>query len=317
MHTILNYEIKKEIYESTNSIVYRAKKSDADNSNISEKVILKQLRKEFPSPEEIARFTREFEITRNLQDERIIKVYELSKFQNTYIMAIEDFDGESITDYLASNTFTVNQFLPLAIKITESLTFIHAKKIIHKDINPANIVWNPNTNQVKLIDFGISSELSHETTSLRNINVLEGTLNYMSPEQTGRMNRAMDYRTDLYSLGATFYHMLTGQVPFSGQDAMEIVHSHIAKDPIPPHEINKDIPEILSQIILRLMAKTAENRYQSAFGLVYDLKWCLDNIESVGTGRDLSLRITPSLQIGAHDISDRFEIPQKLYGRVK
>ena len=95
MHTILNYEIKKEIYESTNSIVYRAKKSDADNSNISEKVILKQLRKEFPSPEEIARFTREFEITRNLQDERIIKVYELSKFQNTYIMAIEDFDGES------------------------------------------------------------------------------------------------------------------------------------------------------------------------------------------------------------------------------
>lgn len=134
---------------------------------------------------------------------------------------------------------------------------------------------------MKIIDFGISSELSHETTSLQNVNVLEGTLNYMSPEQTGRMNRVIDYRTDLYSLGATFYQMITGQVPFTGADAMEIVYGHIAKEPIPPHEINKDIPTTLSKIILRLMAKTAENRYQSALGLVHDLKWCLENIESL------------------------------------
>ncbi len=313
MHTILNYEIEKEIYESANSIIYRGKKNDAANGK--QGVILKLLRKEFPTPEEIARFTREFEMTRSLLDEGIIKAYKLSKYQNTYVMALEDFGAESIASFLLSNTFTVNQVLPLAISIAESLGKVHNKKIIHKDINPSNIVWNQITGEVKLIDFGISSELSHETTSLRNINVLEGTLNYMSPEQTGRMNRSMDYRTDLYSLGATFYRMLTGQVPFAGQDAMEIVHSHIAKDPIPPHEINNQIPEVLSQIILRLMAKTAENRYQSAFGLVYDLKWCLENI--VETRLIASLQYFPSLQIGANDISDRFEIPQKLYGRER
>jgi predicted ATPase/signal transduction histidine kinase/tRNA A-37 threonylcarbamoyl transferase component Bud32 len=307
MHTILTYEIEKEIYESANSIVYRAKKKDVANSE--QRIILKQLRKEFPTPEEIVRFTREFEITRSLKYDSIIKVYELSKYQNSYVMTLEDFEGEAIANYLLSNQFTVNQFLPLAIQIAESLAFVHSKKIIHKDINPTNIVWNPKTKKVKLIDFGISSELSHETASLRNINVLEGTLNYMSPEQTGRMNRAMDYRTDLYSLGATFYQMLTGQVPFSGGDAMEIVHGHIAKDPIAPHEINREIPEVLSEIILRLMAKMAENRYQTAIGLVHDLKWCLENIESLRAGRDLFLKI------GANDISDRFEIPQKLYGR--
>src|SRR6185503_3885219 len=135
------------------------------------------------------------------------------------------------------------------------------------DINPSNIVWNRAIGQVKLIDFGISTALSRENPTLRNPNVLEGTLAYISPEQTGRMNRAIDYRTDFYSLGATFYELLTGQLPFPTIDAMELVHAHIAKQPIPPHERNSNIPELLSEIVLKLMAKNAEDRYQSAYGL--------------------------------------------------
>ena len=311
MHTILNFEIENEIYESENSIVYRGR-----NKTDNQKVILKQLRKDFPSPEEIAKFKREFNITQNFDYAGIPRVYNFSKYQNTYLISFEDFGGNSIANFLLSNYFSVDQFLPIAIRMAEIVAHIHSKKIIHKDINPSNIVWNSNTNQVKIIDFGISSELSHETTSLQNVNVLEGTLNYMSPEQTGRMNRVIDYRTDLYSLGATFYQMITGQVPFTGADAMEIVYGHIAKEPIPPHEINKDIPTTLSKIILRLMAKTAENRYQSALGLVHDLKWCLENIESL-KNELVQSKDESKFLIGANDISDRFEIPQKLYGREK
>ncbi|MCB1180307.1 MAG: serine/threonine-protein kinase PknK, partial [Leptospiraceae bacterium] len=299
---------EKEIYESANSIIYRGKRK-ADN----QKVILKQLRKEFPSPEEIARFKREYEMTGSIEYEGVVKTFGFSKYQNTFLMAIEDFGGDSIANYLITQHFTIEQFLPLAIRISEILSHIHSKKIIHKDINPSNIVWNSKTGQVKIIDFGISSDLSHETASPRHINSLEGTLNYISPEQTGRMNRVIDYRTDLYSLGATFYHMLTGKIPFTGNDSIEIVHSHIARDPIPPHIISKEIPEILSNIIIRLMAKTAENRYRSAIGLVHDLKWCLDASTTLST-RSMS---GVGLQIGANDISDRFEIPQKLYGREK
>lgn len=321
MKTILDYEIETEIYKSTNSIVYRAKKVAGKNSIGDERVILKILRNEFPNPEDIARVHREYEITQSLKGDGIIEAYNFAKFQNKFVLVLEDFGGESLINYMNSKNFTVEEFLPLAIRITEILGRVHEKHIIHKDINPSNIVCNAKSGKIKLIDFGISSELSHETTSLRNANALEGTLNYMSPEQTGRMNRTIDYRTDLYSLGATFYHVLTGKVPFLGKDAMEIVHCHIAKDPTPPHKINPEIPEVLSQIIMRLMAKTAENRYQSTYGLIYDLKWCLDNFGklnalNIGSTFDSSAHDL-SLQIGAHDISDRFEIPQKLYGREK
>ncbi|MDD1444471.1 protein kinase, partial [Dolichospermum sp. ST_sed3] len=161
MHKILNYQIEKEIYHSANSTLYLAKKEVADNGNIEQKFILKLLSKDFPSPEEIARFKREFEITRSLNEEGIIKVYELLKYKNTYIIVLEYFEGDSIANFLSSNTFAVNEVLPIAISIAESLGNVHKNKIIHKDINPFNIVWNLKTGKVKIIDFGISSELSH------------------------------------------------------------------------------------------------------------------------------------------------------------
>ncbi|WP_445241875.1 ATP-binding protein [Microcoleus vaginatus] len=199
------------------------------------------------------------------------------------------------------------EFLHLAIQITEALGKVHQKKVIHKDINPSNIVLNPQTGQLKIIDFGLSTILSQENTTLKSPHLLEGTLAYISPEQTGRMNRAIDYRTDFYSLGVTFYELLTNQLPFESVDALELVHCHIAKQPTLPHEINPEIPLIVSEIVRKLMAKTAENRYQSAWGINADLKQCFAQSRN---GKKIK-----AFSLGYQDISPQLQLPQKLYGR--
>ena len=180
---------------------------------------------------------------------------------------------------------------------------VHRAHIIHKDINPSNLVINPGTGEVKIIDFGIATRFSTEHPVMKSPEVLEGTLAYMSPEQTGRMNRSLDYRTDFYSLGATFYEMLTGSRPFDADDEMELVHCQIAREPVPAHRRNPDVSLALSKIVSKLMAKKAEDRYQSAVGLVADL-------ETVRGGGGLE-RFEP----GRNDHSDRFQIPERLYGR--
>ena len=236
-----------------------------------------------------------------------MRVYDLQKYQNTLVMFVEDFGGESLKIWMQQRKFTLEEFLQIAIATTEVLGQIHRANIIHKDINPSNIVYNPETGQLKIIDFGISTQLSRETPILKNPGILEGTLAYISPEQTGRMNRTLDYRTDFYSLGVTFYELLTGKLPFETEDALELVHCHIARQPLSPHEIKPEIPLILSQIVSKLMAKNAENRYQTALGFKHDLEMCL-----------LQLQQTDSIEefdLGRRDITDRFLIPEKLYGR--
>jgi serine/threonine protein kinase len=161
-------------------------------------------------------------------------------------------------------------FLTLAIRVTDVLGQVHQQHIIHKDVNPANIVCNLATGQVKLIDFGIATLLSRESPVFCHPRVLEGTLAYMSPEQTGRMNRAVDYRTDFYSLGATFYELLTGQVPFPTTAPVELVHAHLARQPVPPHHLRPEIPPVLSAVVMKLLAKNPTERYQSAYGLKAD-----------------------------------------------
>ncbi len=278
------YKSLTKIYESANSIVYRSQRIEDDKP-----VILKILKQDYPTPDELTRYRQEYDITRRLSDlNGVVNVYHLEKYQNSLMICLEDFGGESL--------HTID--IPIAIQITEILAQIHQYNIIHKDINPANIVYNPSTKVVKFIDFGISTLFARQHLSLKNPEVLEGTLAYMSPEQTGRMNRALDYRSDFYSLGVTFYQLFTGKLPFEADDAMEIVHCHLAKQPVFPH----DLPLMLSKIIMKLMAKTAEERYQSAWGIKADLEQVLNNPKEI-------------FELGQLDVSERFQISQKLYGR--
>ncbi|MBL1128680.1 MAG: AAA family ATPase [Chloroflexi bacterium] len=294
------YTITDKLYESSHTAVYRAQ------SDTGQPVILKVLQPAQATPQGLARFQREYEITRQLTGDGMIQVYALESFPNSQAIVVEDFGGQSLAR-LANKPLPLDTFLPLALHITDQLDAIHQQNLIHKDINPANIIWNPETGVVKIIDFGLSTSLSRENPEIRSPRILEGTLAYISPEQTGRMNRAMDYRADYYSLGAAFYQLLTGQPPFTAQDPIELVHAHIARPPQPPHTLNTAVPAPLGDIILRLLAKNAEDRYQSAYGLKADLQECWQQWQTHG-------RITP-FPLAQHDISARFQLPQKLYGR--
>ncbi|MCC5658058.1 AAA family ATPase [Nostoc sp. XA010] len=304
MLEIPEYKIWAKIHESANSRVYRGIR-ERDNLPL----IFKILKKDYPTPEEITRYKLEYEITRSLSLEGVIQAYGLQQYQSTFVIILEDFGGESLTKIIAIRRFSLTEFLKLAVQIAEALGEIHTANIIHKDINPSNIVLNIETQQLKIIDFGISTARSQETLTLKNSIVLEGTLAYISPEQTGRMNRSLDYRTDFYSLGVTFYQLLTHRLPFESSDALELIHYHLALEPVPPHVIDPEIPVIVSEIVLKLLAKTAEDRYQSAWGIKTDLEQCLIELQHRG-------RIEPFL-LAQQDISDKFHIPEKLYGRER
>ncbi|WP_392536040.1 AAA family ATPase [Nostoc sp. C117] len=304
MLEIPGYEILTKIHESVNSRVYRG---IYQRDRLP--VIFKILKKDYPTPEEITRYKLEYEITRSLSLEGVIQAYSFQQYQNSFVLILEDFGGESLAKILTTRKFTLTQVLKLAIEITQTLSEIHTANIIHKDINPSNIVLNIQTQQLKIIDFGISTALSRETLTLKNPTVLEGTLAYISPEQTGRMNRSLDYRTDFYSLGATLYQLLTHRLPFESSDALEVIHYHLALEPIQPHFIDPEIPVMVSAIVLKLLAKAAEERYQSAWGIKTDLEECLKQLQNRG-------RIE-SFLLGQQDIFDKFHIPEKLYGRER
>lgn len=297
-----NYQILSKIYESSNSLVYRAVHKSRHHP-----VILKILKEDYPSPSELTRYKQEYEITRSLQIDGAIKVYELLPYKNTLAMVLEDFGAQSLDLLTQSQTFSLAEFLSIAIQIVRGLGEIHAANIIHKDINPSNIVYNPQTGQVKIIDFSISTKFTRENPTIKNPHLIEGTLAYMSPEQTGRMNRTLDRSTDFYSLGATFYRLLTQRLPFETDDPLELVHCHIAKQPIPPHELNPEVPIAVSNIVMKLLAKTSEDRYQNTLGLKADLNECLTQLQQNGEILDFPLV--------RYEISDKFTIGQKLYGR--
>ncbi|MBD0263184.1 MAG: AAA family ATPase, partial [Tolypothrix sp. Co-bin9] len=307
MLTISAYHLVAQLHESANSLIYRGRRVDTEQP-----VVLKMLKDSYPTPERTAWFKREYEVTRNLTIPGVVDAYALFRDAEAVVMVLEDFGGDSLDLLAIAGQLELCEFLKLAIAITDILGQIHAANIIHKDINPSNIVLNPTTGQVKIIDFGISTVLSRENPTLSNPNILEGTLAYISPEQTGRMNRAIDYRSDFYSLGATFYELLTGILPFQSLDLLELVHSHIAKQPVPPHEVVGmpcSLPSIVSDIVMKLMAKNAEDRYQSAYGLKADLEICLHQLQTNGQ--------IDVFALGRQDICERFTIGQKLYGRER
>ncbi|MEB3340929.1 AAA family ATPase [Okeania sp.] len=321
-----NYKIRDLIHESSRTVVYSGL-TKADG----EPVIIKLMRNNFPSFNELVQFRNQYTIARNLQIEGIVKPLALERYENGYALIMPDLGSISLAEYyqsLPSETSNISEFLDIAIQITEILYELHQNRIIHKDIKPANILINPETKQVKIIDFSISSLLPKETQTIQTPNVLEGTLAYISPEQTGRMNRGIDYRSDFYSLGVTFFEMLNRKLPYETTDPMELIHCHLAVLPIigrkeegslarlepTPNSSwegnlvhGAEIPQMLMDIVVKLMAKNAEDRYQSALGLKYDLERCRQEWQEKGEIEDFEL--------GSRDISDRFLIPEKLYGR--
>ncbi len=299
------YQLSSPIYESVNSLVYQGQR---ERDGLP--VVLKILKSDRATPTEVARYQQEYHISQQLELEGVVRALALETYQNTVAIVLEDFGGQSLKQHLAqrpSRRLRLPEFLDLAIQIVEILGQIHGANVIHKDINPANILYNRDLNSVKFIDFGISSRVTPPYTVLPNPSILEGTLPYMSPEQTGRMNCSLDYRSDFYSLGVTFYELLLGRLPFESSDTMELVHCHIAQNPTPPHEIDPQIPAALSGILLKLLAKTADERYQSAWGIQADLVLCLMQLEATGTIEE----ITP----GENDVVNKFRIPQRIYGR--
>ncbi len=268
-------------------------------------VIIKTPMAPAPGPREHERYRREFGILQRLQDvQGVARPYACERIHERPVLLLERVQGEALSEFVGK-PLGISRFLSLSISLASTLAEVHIRNVIHKDIKPSNIILEP-SGEARLIDFGVATLQRVEHLDAAPSHMIEGTLAYMSPEQTGRMNRAVDYRTDFYSLGVTLYELLTGQRPFQAHDALEWFHAHMAQTPRPPHELNPQVPPALSAIVLKLLAKTAEERYQSAEGLRADLEHCREALHH----NPLEV-----FTLGAHDVPQQFQLPQRLYGR--
>ena len=261
---------------------------------------------EHPTLESVNRLTHEYDLQSFLDGSWAMRPLELVR-ERGQTMLVVDYTGGEPLDRLVRRPMEIGQFLRLAVPLSGAVGRLHGCGLIHKDLKPANVLVDPASGLVRLTGFGIASRLPRERQSPALPEFIAGTLAYMAPEQTGRVNRSIDSRSDLYSLGVTFYEMLTGSLPFTASDPMEWVHCHIARQPAAPGERLSSVPGPVSAITMKLLAKTAEERYQTAAGVESDLRRCLSQWESQGRIDDFTL--------GAHDTPDRLMIPEKLYGR--
>ncbi|MGO4158742.1 AAA family ATPase [Cupriavidus sp. YAF13] len=259
-----------------------------------------------PLPSSLARLAHEYGLKDELDGSWAVRPLELVREHGRTVLLLEDPGGEPLARLLGA-PMAMGRFFCLAISITSSLDQFHQRGLIHKDIKPAHILVNDALGEARLTGFGIASRLSRELRAPPG--EIAGTLAYMAPEQTGRMNRSIDARSDLYSLGVTFYQMLTGVLPFATDDPMDLLHSHLARQPVPPVERVPSIPALLCAMVMKLLAKTAEERYQTAAGLEADLRRSLTAWESLGR--------VDSFPLGEHDLPDRPLIPERLYGRER
>ncbi len=303
MFSIDGYQTTEQLYESNHSLVFRAiRKTDGLA------VIFKVLKDIHPSVSKIARFEREYEIVEALQDlSGVVAAYDLVHATNHWVFIQEDFGGRSIAEHGISGHIELAEYLVTAAEIAGHLTAIHERAVIHKDVNPTNIVINRRSATVKFIDFGIATRLSGESTAFAHPSLVEGTPAYLSPEQTGRTGQSLDHRTDLYSLGCTLYELLTGRPPFEGRDLVEYIHCHLVRVPDPVRALRPDAPAVLEDIIDKLLAKNTSERYQSAAGVQADLLRCLESLNSRGSIDPF----TPCAQDVAHEPMP----PSRLYGR--
>ena len=284
-------------------ILYRGRSED-DTSQI---LVLSPV-VEYPTPESLKRLEHEYSLREELDPAWAARPIAMARHWDRTVLALEDPGGVPL-DQLLGQPLDLAFSLRLAIGLSAAIDHLHQRGIIHKDIKPANVLVNSVTGQCWLMGFGIASRLPRERQSAEPPEFIAGTLAYMAPEQTGRMNRSIDSRSDLYALGVTLYEMLTGSLPFTASDPMEWVHCHIARQPVPPGERFKNVPASVSAIIMKLLAKTAEERYQTAAGVESDLRRCLAEWETQ--------RRIDEFPLGEHDTPDRLLIPEKLYGRAR
>ena len=281
--------------------LYRGRSNDGGS-----RVLVLSPLTEYPAPEILKLLEHAYSLREDLDPTWAARPIAIARHRDRTVLVLEDPGGVPL-DQLPGQPLQVGFWLRLAINLSTAIDRLHQRGIIHKDIKPANVLVDAANAQCWLRGSLIASRLPRERQFPEPPEFIAGTLPYMAPEQTGRINRSIDSRSDLYSLGVTLYEMLTGSLPFTASDPMEWVHCHIARQPAPPSQRRRDLPETISAIILKLLSKTAEERYQTATGLLADLKKCLAEWESH--------RRIGSFSLGAHDISDRLLMPEKLYGR--
>jgi predicted ATPase/GAF domain-containing protein len=301
MFSASGYSIREQIHDSTQSLIFRAAR-EADGLP----VILKVLKDVQPTPARIARFKREYQIVKELDLPGVVKGLDFARGANHWLFIQEDFGGESLARLDLAGRVEIGELLSIAEALAGHVAAIHQRSVIHKDLNPSNIVLERRSGVVKLIDFGISTRLSREAVAFDHPSLIEGTPAYLAPEQTGRINQPLDQRADLYALGCTLYELLTGRPPFESTDLVELLHCHLARAPEPLRARRADAPPALGAIVERLMAKNAADRYQSARGLQFDLARCRDDFRAHGADT-----FTP----GTRDVAQRLLPPTRLYGR--
>src|SRR5438552_9471199 len=261
---------------------------------------------EQPAPGSLQHLEHSYALRDELEPAWAARPRELVRHHGRATLLLEDPGGELLARLLGQ-PWEVTPFLRVAIGLAVALGRLHARGLIHKGVKPGNILVSTATGEVWLTGFGIASHLPRERQAPAPPEVIAGTLAYMAPEQTGRMNRLIDSRSDLYAYGVTLYQMLTGALPFTAADPMEWIHCHVARPPVPPSERVNGIPAAISALVSKLLSKNAEDRYQTAGGVEADLRRCLVEWESLG-------RIA-SFSLGTQDMSSRLLIPEKLYGR--
>ncbi|WP_268048401.1 AAA family ATPase [Clostridium ganghwense] len=292
----------KLIYEGKDTLVYQGY-----SKRKKESVILKTVSSERVTLRSIEKLKNEYEIAQRINCVKgVLEAYALENWDGRPVLVKEYFEGDSLKNLIKNKDISIEKFFEVAIQLVDILNDIHKNKIVHLDINPNNILINVD-GEVRIIDFNSSMIMIEDNKNEKNPEQLEGTLEYISPEQTGRIGKLVDYRSDYYSLGICFYQLLTGKLPFNNSDRIELIYAHIAKKAIPPIVVNDRIPQVISNIIMKLIAKMPEDRYQSLIGLKRDLERCKESFKSNHN--------IENFEIAQEDINDRFEISPKLYGR--